>query len=492
MKRSSKKRVEKAPSFAVLFEQGGVPEEGMAGSFWQQFDIKYKGNILENATLIDYEKSNGKAIIVGVQLDNEQTEYGVIQDLNELESLLRTLRIETVGREVQRRQKLSPSHLIGTGKIEEIAEMASETKAGMIVFDYPLSGPQIRNIEKATKCQVLDRAGVILDIFARHAKTNESRTQVEIAQLEYLLPRLAGAWTHFGRQSGGGVKSKGMGEKQIEVDRRRAREKIAKLQKKLDQIEKEKATQRKSRRNEIKVAIVGYTNSGKTTIMKTLTRANIEGKDELFATLDSSIRTIDPNTRPKILLSDTVGFIRNLPHGLIESFKSTLAEVLDANLLLHIIDVSHANYHSQMETTTQVLKEIGADEIESLLVFNKMDQVEDIFLSKILEKKYPESICISAHSRSDIKRLRDHIFQHFKEQFVEKHITVRSDDTDALSKIYRYCVVLDADYESEGEVIFHIKAPQHTLDRLEKLLLKEDDSFDQDENSDEKLSATEI
>lgn len=428
---------------------------------------------MENATLIDYEKAKSRAVIVGVHLESERDEYSVIQDLNELEALLKTLGVETVGREIQKRQKLSPSHLIGTGKAEEVADLVHQTEAGLIVIDYPLTGPQIRNIEKLTKCQVLDRAGVILDIFARHAKTNEAKTQVEIAQLEYLLPRLTGAWTHFGRQSGGGVKSRGMGEKQIEVDRRRAREKITRLQKRLEQIEKEKANQRKSRRNEIKVAIVGYTNSGKTTIMKTLTKAATPGKDELFATLDASIRTIDPNTRPKILLSDTVGFIRNLPHGLIESFKSTLAEVLDANLLLHVVDVSHSNYKSQMETTEKVLAEIGASEIETLLVFNKMDQVDDQFLGRIMAKKYEGSICISAHSQSDIRRLRDHIFTHFQQQFHEKEITLRADDIESLSMVYKLCVVNDADYETEGQVTFKVRAPQHTLDRILKTSAKE-------------------
>lgn len=425
---------------------------------------------METSTLIDFNKAKKGAIIVGVHLDSEKNEYTIIQDLNELESLLKTLGIPTLGREIQKRQKLSASHLIGTGKIEEIADLAHDVDAGIIVFDFELSGPQIRNIEKETSCQVLDRAGVILDIFARHAKTNEAKTQVEIAQLEYLLPRLTGAWTHFGRQSGGGVKSKGMGEKQIEIDRRRAREKISKLQKKLIQIEKEKATQRKNRQNEIKVAIVGYTNSGKTTVMKSLTRATIDGKDELFATLDSSVRTIDPNTRPKILLSDTVGFIRNLPHGLIESFKSTLAEVLDANLLLHVVDISHANYSAQMETTEQVLAEIGAEKVDVLIVFNKMDQVDDPFLPKILKKKYPGSICISAHSMGDIKRLRDHIFEHFQEQFEEKDFVVKPDDQEVLSQIHQHCVILESDYENEGEVIFRVKAPPHIIEKINKLL----------------------
>ncbi|NRA45786.1 MAG: GTPase HflX [Oligoflexales bacterium] len=421
---------------------------------------------METSTLINPEKAILPAILVAIQKNGE--DYSLEDELDELESLLNTLNIKASGRVIQKRHKLSASHLLGIGKVEEIKNLADETGAGLVVIDHPLSGPQVRNLEKITKCQVLDRAGIILDIFARHAKSKQAKTQVEIAQLEYLLPRLTGAWTHFQRQTGGGVRARGMGEKQIEVDRRRARERIAKLSKRLDHIKKERETQRKSRQNEIKVSIVGYTNSGKTTLMRNLTKANISGKDELFATLDASVRALDPSTRPKILLSDTVGFIRNLPHSLVESFKSTLEEVLNADLLLHVVDLSHPNYHAQMKTTEEVLEEIGAGSIPMLLVFNKIDLVDERFLGKILQKKYNGSIAISAHEWDDVKRLRSHLFNYFMTKFRQIKLTVPSNDKSSLSIVYQSCIILDANYETEGVVSFDVRAPETVLARLSR------------------------
>ncbi len=416
---------------------------------------------METETLINIESTFRKAIVVGMQIDEE--EYEIIQDLNELEALLRTLGISTVGRVIQKRARPTASHLIGTGKAEEIKDICEKEGAGLVVVDHVLSGLQIRNLESDIKRQVVDRSGVILDIFARHAKTNAAKIQVKIAQLEYLMPRLVGLWTHFGRQSGSGA-----GEKQIEMDRRKNRERVAKLKKRLEEIDSERKVQRRSRRNEIKVAVVGYTNSGKTTLMKGLTNAVTEGKDELFATLTASTRPIDPNTRPKILLSDTVGFIRKLPHGLIESFKSTLEEVLDADLLLHIVDVSHSSYTSQMKTTEETLLEIGAQNLPVIIAFNKMDQVDDPFLPRILKKKYQGSICLSAYSIDDIKRLRNHIFEYFEDKFHEACIMVRSDERDILSMIHQNCLIVDANYEKEGQVRFHVRAPEVVLLKLRK------------------------
>lgn len=421
---------------------------------------------METSTLIDPEKAILPAILVAIQKNGE--DYSHEDELDELESLLNTLNIKASGRVVQKRHKLSASHLLGMGKVEEIKNLADQTGAGLVVIDHPLSGPQVRNLEKITNCQVLDRAGIILDIFARHAKSKQAKTQVEIAQLEYLLPRLTGAWTHFQRQTGGGVRARGMGEKQIEVDRRRARERIVRLSKRLDHIKKERQTQRKSRQNEIKVSIVGYTNSGKTTLMKNLTKANIEGKDELFATLDASVRALDPTTRPKILLSDTVGFIRNLPHSLVESFKSTLEEVLNADLLLHVVDLSQPNYHAQMKTTEDVLVEIGAGSIPMLLVFNKIDLVDERFLGKILQKKYSGSLAISAHDWEDIKRFRSHLFNYFMTKFRQIKLKVPSDDKSSLSIVYQSCIILDANYETEGVVSFDVRAPETVLARLSR------------------------
>jgi GTPase len=410
------------------------------------------------------KRSNG-AIVVGVLLGTEDLAT-VEGDLTELQALLRTLGIDVKEKLIQRRPKPTADLLLGSGKAEEIRDLAKLHGCSLVVIDRPLSAPQVRNLEEITCCEVLDRAGIILDIFDRHARTKQAKLQVEIAKLEYLLPRLTGAWTHFQRQTGG-VNSRGMGEKQIEIDRRRARERIARLQKQLEQISKERSVQRKGRQNELKVALVGYTNSGKTTIMKALTQGEQEPVDALFATLDSSVRSIDPNTRPKILLSDTVGFIRNLPHSLIESFKSTLEVVIEADMLLHVVDTSHDNYRAQMETTTKVLQEIGASEIPICVVFNKWDQVDDPILAKIMTQGHADSICVSAQRPGDIQRLRRHVYEYFESRFQLADIRVPAVDRAAMSIIHSSCLILDEDYSENDQVLFRIRAPDTVIQRLQ-------------------------
>lgn len=416
---------------------------------------------------VEFDLSHSKAIIVGVALQGESSEK-LDEDLDELESLLDTLRIPVQGRIVQKRQKLSAGTFLGSGKVEEIKELANICDANLIVFDRSLSPPQIRNIEQITERQVMDRTAVILEIFYRHARSNQAKTQVEIARLEYLLPRLAGAWTHFQRQTGGVVRSRGMGEKQIEIDRRRARERITKLQKQLEQIRKEKVVQRKARSNELNVALVGYTNSGKTTLMKGLTKANVEAKDELFATLDTNIKTIDPRTRPKILLTDTVGFIRNLPHSLVESFKSTLDEVLEADLLLHVVDVSHQRYKDHIAITESVLEEIGAGHIPQILIFNKADRLSDPFLPRVLRAAYPKSMVISAQKHEDVLALREHIYSFFRNNFKTYDVTVAVNQQAIQSLIYNNCLILRTDYNDAGEVSFRVQSSHEVYEKLKK------------------------
>jgi GTP-binding protein HflX len=280
-----------------------------------------------------------------------------------------------------------------------------------------------------------------------------------------MLPRLTGAWTHLERQRGGGVQ-RGMGEKQIEVDRRLARERISRLKKQLEGFQKDRFNQRKARRNELKVALVGYTNSGKTSVMVAMTKATTQAEDVLFATLDSNVRTLDPSTRPKILLSDTVGFIRNLPHGLVESFKSTLDEVLEADLLLHVVDISHPRYQTQMRTTEEVLREIGAGEIPVMMVFNKMDQQKDPVLPKILKGVYRNSIFVSAHSNDDMVALRRHVFRYFEENMVEAVLEVPADDQPLLSQIYKSCLILNTDFSVQDKARFEVRAAPAVLAKL--------------------------
>jgi len=388
------------------------------------------------------------------------------EDLNELESLLGTLKTKVKSRVIQKRQKLTPKCLLGEGKVEEIKLLAESVGARQVVFDRSLSGPQVRNLEEMTGCEVLDRTGVILEIFARHARTNQARTQVEIARLEYMLPRLTGAWTHLERQRGGGALQRGMGEKQIEVDRRRARERIARLRDQLEQVSREREQQRKARRNELKVALVGYTNSGKTSLMAAMTRGSVQGQDVLFATLDANVRALDPSTRPKVLLSDTVGFIRNLPHGLVDSFKSTLEEVLEADLLLHVVDISHDNYRSQMETTMDVLREIGAGDIPVMTIFNKMDKLDDPVLPKILRQAYKMSAFVSALSEDDVSKLRKSVLKYFEENLVKAMLVVPPDDQHVLSLIYKSCLILASDFSVQDQATFEVRAVPAVLAKL--------------------------
>jgi GTP-binding protein HflX len=403
------------------------------------------------------------AIIVGVTLAGEDDTLA--EDLAELTQLLGTLKIQVGGRVVQKRQKVTPRFFVGEGKVDEIKLLAEQLGSNLVIFDRTLSGPQVRNLEESTGCEVQDRTGVILEIFARHARTTQAKTQVEIARLEYMMPRMTGAWSHLERQRGGGVQ-RGMGEKQIEVDRRLARERMSRLRRQLEGIQKDRQNQRKARLSELKVALVGYTNSGKTSIMSAVTRANVQAEDVLFATLDASVRTLDPSTRPKILLSDTVGFIRNLPHSLVESFKSTLDEVLEADLLLHVVDASHPNFRAQMQTTSDVLREIGAGEIPQLMVFNKLDKVADPVLPKILKAAYKNSEFVSALREDDMVRLRRYIIKYFEENLVRATIEVPADDQALLSLIYKSCLILETDFSIQDRARFEVRASPAVLAKL--------------------------
>ena len=403
------------------------------------------------------------AIIVGVMLAGEDDTLA--EDLSELTQLLATLKIQVGGRVVQKRQKVTPRYFVGEGKVDEIKLLAEQLGSNLVIFDRTLSGPQVRNLEESTGCEVQDRTGVILEIFARHARTTQAKTQVEIARLEYMMPRMTGAWSHLERQRGGGVQ-RGMGEKQIEVDRRLARERMSRLRRQLEGILKDRQNQRKARLSELKVALVGYTNSGKTSIMSAVTRATVQAEDVLFATLDASVRTLDPSTRPKILLSDTVGFIRNLPHALVESFKSTLDEVLEADLLLHVVDASHPNFRAQMQTTADVLREIGAGDIPVLMVFNKLDRVADPVLPKILKAAYKNSEFVSALKDEDMVRLRRYIIKYFEENLVRATIEVPADDQALLSLIYKSCLILETDFSIQDRARFEVRASPAVLAKL--------------------------
>ncbi len=386
------------------------------------------------------------------------------QSLDELERLLDTLGGKVLGRFTQKRDRPSPSHFIGVGKAEEIAQQAKELCCDLVAFDHELSGTQQKNLEKVMNCRVVDRTGVILDIFSKHARTKEAKRQIELAQLEYLSTHLTRRWTHLERQKGG-IGLKGVGERQIELDRRMIRARIGRLKKEMEGTSRDRAIQRAHRDKFLRVAIVGYTNAGKSTLMNALTHSEVYVDDRVFATLDSTVRVIDPKTRPAILLSDTVGFIDKLPHALVASFRSTLQEVLEADLLLHVVDLSSPHYDSQMRVTKEVLDEIGAKDKPSLLVFNKADLVKEYFLPRILERSYIDSLVVSAFNPADAKRLRDGIFAYFERDMVELEVTVPYQDTWLQSQLHEHAKVLKTDY-LDGAAKFHVRIMKSTANWL--------------------------
>lgn len=329
------------------------------------------------------------AVLVGVTT-RDQDEKTTIEYLDELAFLAETAGVKTVKRYTQNLATPHPKTFIGKGKMEEVKNFVVENEVSTVIFDDELSPSQLRNIERALEVKILDRSNLILDIFATRAKTSHARTQVELAQYQYLMPRLTRMWTHLDRQKGGGVGMRGPGETQIETDRRIIGQKIALLKEKLAKIDKQKQNQRKQRMQMVRVALVGYTNVGKSTIMNMLSKSDVFAENKLFATLDTTIRKVVIKNLP-FLLTDTVGFIRKLPHHLVESFKSTLDEVKDADVLVHVVDISHSNFEDHISVVNETLKDLDALDKPTIVVFNKVDaftyvkQDEDDLLPKTRE-----------------------------------------------------------------------------------------------------------
>lgn len=316
------------------------------------------------------EKVIEKAVLVGV-ISQNQTAEQVEEYLDELAFLVDTAGVVVENRFVQKLEHPHPKTFVGKGKLEEVCDFIKIHEIGTVIFDDELSPSQLRNIERELECKILDRNNLILDIFASRAQTAHAKTQVELAQYQYLLPRLTNMWTHLSRQKGG-VGMRGPGETEIETDRRIARDRMALLRKRLDKIDKQKATQRGNREKMIRAALVGYTNVGKSTIMNALGKSEVLAENKLFATLDTTVRKVVVGNLP-FLLSDTVGFIRKLPHGLVESFKSTLDEVRESDLLIHVVDISHPNFEDHIRVVNETIKEIDSVDKPTLLVFNKID-----------------------------------------------------------------------------------------------------------------------
>lgn len=370
------------------------------------------------------------AVLVGLITQN-QTEEMANEYLDELEFLATTAGAETLKKFTQKIETPNPKSFVGKGKLEEIEHFVKEHKVAMVIFDDELSPSQLRNIEKQLECKILDRSNLILDIFASRARTAHAKTQVELAQYQYLLPRLTKMWTHLQKQKGG-IGMKGPGETEIETDRRIIRDKISLLKKKLEQIDKQKATQRGNRGSLIRAALIGYTNVGKSTIMNLMSKSDVFAENKLFATLDTTVRKVTIGNLP-FLLSDTVGFIRKLPHDLIESFKSTLDEVREADVLIHVVDISHPNFENHVEVVNETLKDISSLDKPTIMIFNKIDNFnyvkkdeddltpakrENISLEDwkktYVAKENVKAVFISAHKRTNLDEMRHLIYEEVK------------------------------------------------------------------------------
>ena len=391
-----------------------------------------------------------KALLVGV-IQPGMTESLIHEHLDELELLAETAGAKIAGRITQRVSKINPATFIGKGKAEELLNQAKELDVKLIVFDDELSPGQIKNYHKISEnVKVLDRSGLILDIFHKHAKTKEARTQVDLAYMEYLLPRLTRQWTHLERQMGGIGTRAGMGETQIEIDRRLIRTRISKLKKELIRIEKERDTQSYRRQSEFRVSLVGYTNAGKSTLFKALTGSDVYIQDQLFATLDTTVRQIKINETHPILLSDTVGFIRKLPHNLVASFKSTLKEVLEADLILVMLDISSSQIEDHFQTIENVLKEMGAQEIPQILVLNKVDLISDGKMIEKRQREFPNSVTVSAQQHLRLSELKSRILGKMEENFQTIDLEFSYDQGKTIAHAQEGVDVLKREYEETG------------------------------------------
>ena len=441
-----------------------------------------------------------RAILVGVQLpDVDDAAHAA--SLEELARLVKTLGHEVVGTLSQRREALEGATVLGKGRLRDLAArtggtglvgtMATAPKskarerfdegvaepafmpgepapddqplADVVIVDHEISPSQARNLERATGADVLDRTGVIVEIFHRHARSREAKLQVEMARLQYVVPRLRESSTGGGRQRGVGA-----GESDIDLDRRKVRDRRAELKAQLDAIQRDDEQRRSARGDQLRVALVGYTNAGKSSLMRALTGSDVLVADQLFATLDTTVRALRPETSPRVLVSDTVGFIKKLPHDLVASFRSTLAEALDASLLLYVVDASDPTYEAQLEVTRSVLREIGADAVPSRLLLNKMDRVGEDGRAALLEK-HPDAIMLSASSPEDVAALRATIIAFFESTMVEERLTLPYAQQGLLGAVYENARVLSETFDPDGRIL-HLRGLPGGIARLRKLI----------------------
>lgn len=438
-----------------------------------------------------------RAILVAIKLPDVSPET-FTSSLAELERLVTTLGYDVIAQITQARQNLAPGAVLGEGKLEELGALTGgpgevtspvpkknnkararwaeeqgldaepepepdherpESDVALVAVDHDLSPSQARNLERASGTTVLDRTGVIIEIFHRHAKSRQARVQVEIARLAYAAPRLRESPSGKERQRG-----KGAGEAALELDRRKIRDRIAELREELEHIMAEQGTRQRARRDARTIALVGYTNAGKSSLMRALTGSQVLVEDKLFATLDTTIRALYPEVTPRILVSDTVGFIKKLPHDLVASFKSTLDEATEASLLLHVVDAADPDWESQHEVTLDVLREIGAGDVPKTLVMNKIDKLGAERLSE-LQAKYPDAVFVSARLAADVTRLRAHVVAFFEREYVAAEFRVPYDRQRLVSEMHEIGVVDETRYEDDGVFVRFRGAPA-AVDKL--------------------------
>lgn len=412
-----------------------------------------------------------RAILVGVDLNNDKNfDYSV----EELKNLAEACSVQVVGVLTQKLERVNPACYIGTGKVDEVALLVEQHDANLVIFNDELSPSQIRNLEHGLQCKVIDRTILILDIFASRAKTREAQLQVEVAQLKYMMPRLIGLNASLSRQAGG-IGSKGPGEKKLELDRRRIEEQVHKLNKELDSLVLARKNQRKLRKRNSTpvVALVGYTNAGKSTTMNALlTVSNAQAeksvfeKNMLFATLETSTRQIQLPDNKQFLLTDTVGFVSKLPHQLVKAFRSTLEEVTEADLLLHVVDLSHPEFQTQIEITNKVLDELGVKETPMVYVYNKADLIADEFTPST-----KEAVRISAKNLTNIDTLIDCIKSHIFQHYVKASFLIPYDRGNLVSYLNEHANVFETEYLENGTLIT-VECSEHDAERLAEYKVK--------------------
>ena len=406
-----------------------------------------------------------KALLVGIILP-QNNQIDIDNHLSELSLLAKTAGIEVLGEITQKLVKVNPAFFVGKGKASQVIDQAKVLDANLIIFDEELSPAQIKNYHKMAKdIKVIDRSALILDIFKKHAKTREAKTQVELAFCQYLLPRLTRQWTHLERQMGGVGTRAGMGETQIEIDRRLIRDKISKLKLDLKKIEIERTTQSQKRKREFRVALVGYTNAGKSTLFNSLTGNNVYVQDQLFATLDTTVRKLKINKTHQVLISDTVGFIRKLPHNLVASFRSTLKELLEADLILIVLDASSVIIDDHLDTIKRVLTDLGADDIPKSLVLNKIDRVQEELELKRLRNKFSDAIFISALHHLRLDDVRDHIIDKIESDFEIFDLKIPYHKGKTISQLQDQVEILESVYGDE-EIFLKIKGRKDTVEKI--------------------------